>query len=862
MKFNLSNRVILFSICAALEFDLRQKIISGNKVIISDTLIDKAKSRSSNKEMNLSEILYELDLGDYIEIIRANPYQIGFNNTQIKELTNYFVKIIPIRNRVMHTRPLEVGDRSTLFEVLENISYDLKLLDWQESKHLKIILDEDPTRILESSINLNTGLKDSILHNLPDPEFDDTGYIGRKNEIKHLTDLINNDKDKVISIVGNGGMGKTALTVKILYDLLDSEDSEYEAVLWVSLKTRTLSVGEFLNIENSIKSIPEIYNEIERVSIMSDLKSSEENIIEFLGEFKTLLVLDNLETINTDEFISFLKSIPSKSKVLITSRHGIGELENRFSLSGLNSQDAIEYFRELSKYYGLDLHKRKDVDIRKIITEDLYSNPLSIKWFITSVYKGISEKELINRKGDLVEFCMSNVYDKLSDTARHIIQLFLVEKIEMSIGEMDYFLRIDPVLLRNSINEMLSTNMVKLKLGKYILDDMARDYLSNFYPPSNTFFLEIIKKRKELNSILQTVNTLRVNDPYNPVALSGTVEDTDEKIATYYLYQSLSKMSLNKKRSLLEKAQNIAPSYFEIYKIRAYIESEHRNIYQAVENFEIAVNLTKTKEDKARILLLYATFYVKNVEDYLKAEEIIGEAEVLSPENVDILLEKNRILMRLGKFDECIKNLAVIKNINNQSSQNKDSLIVKSTAEVYRRKAETIDSRYDIDGKITLLKSAIEKMESLKSIDTRNAFTLLNIMTDLSFLYLSNSAMMLLKQTMAKHFDSIKWIKSNDFSKIRRNIEQNKDVINVETFNELIKYVTNFKDASESIHSENEGVITNINNRDFGFIANSSSRDIFFHLNNTLEKVEIGDYVTFDTYMNKVGIAAKNVKKK
>lgn len=109
-------------------------------------------------------------------------------------------------------------------------------------------------------------------------------------------------------------------------------------------------------------------------------------------------------------------------------------------------------------------------------------------------------------------------------------------------------------------------------------------------------------------------------------------------------------MSLNKKRSLLEKAQNIAPNYFEVYKIRAYIEGEHRNIYQAVENFEIAVSLTKSKEDQARILLLYATFYVKNVEDYLKAEEIIVRAEELSPDNVDILLEKNRILMRLGVF--------------------------------------------------------------------------------------------------------------------------------------------------------------------------------------------------------------------
>lgn len=109
------------------------------------------------------------------------------------------------------------------------------------------------------------------------------------------------------------------------------------------------------------------------------------------------------------------------------------------------------------------MHKSADKEIQNIVEKHLYSNPLSIKWFITSVYKGIHPNSLLHNKGDLIEFCMSNVYEKLSPDSKLILSLFLVEKYDLTIGEIDFFLEIDSVNLRQAINEMLSTNMVKLK---------------------------------------------------------------------------------------------------------------------------------------------------------------------------------------------------------------------------------------------------------------------------------------------------------------------------------------------------------------------------------------------------------------
>ncbi|MGX1266438.1 LuxR family glucitol operon transcriptional activator [Rossellomorea marisflavi] len=862
--FNLSNRIILFAICSSIEYDIRKFILAGEEIFLPTSLKEKVANRSKNKADSLETELNELDLGDYLEIIKSNPYNLGLNNDKVKEIQNYFVKVIPIRNRVMHTRPLEVGDRATLFEIIEDIYSRINWLDWQETKKIKQIIDTDPTKLFEMEEYYNKSVRDRVYHNLPDPEFDDTGYIGRKKEIKDLKDLLKNNKHQIVSIIGNGGLGKTALTVKVLYDLIDDIDNEYEAVLWITLKTRTLSFGEFNTLENTVKNIPELMNEMENQMIFSSEKSSEQNILEFLSSFKTLLVLDNLETINSNEIMDFLKKIPEKSKVLITSRHGLGELEYRYTLDGLSLNDAAAYFRELSKYYGLKLYELKETEIKNIVVDNLYSNPLSIKWFITSVFKGLDVKTLLNSKGDLIEFCMSNVYGKLSDNSKHILQLFLIEKYDLSYGEFDFYLNLDPVTLRRSINEMLSTNMVVLKTGSYILNEMAKDYLSQFYPPSDRFFLSINKKRKELNALLQTVSTIKENDTFNPRALTNSMDSKDKRIATYYLNAAFDTRDLSKARGYLEKAINISPDYFEVYKVQAFIEANHNNIFKAEQSYEIALNKCLNAEDKARVALLYATFYVLKVEDYPRALEIIEEANEISPKTLEILLEKNRILMRLGKFKECFEILDEINQIPQEFSDKHKKLMVKSYAELYRRKAETISMKHDVKEKIELLKQAIYEIEKLDNdigMDKKIALTLLAILADLSFLALNNEAVDLLERNIIKYYEKIKWINSGDFKKIRSNIEKYKDEILIDKYNNLKKYVVDAKKLSKGIIEDNKGVVINILDKGYGFIANAKSQDIFFHVNNALEELKIGDSVIFDLYNNKKGTAARNIKK-
>ena len=356
-------------------------------------------------------------------LITSSPYSYKINNDKASDLQKYFNGIIPVRNRVMHTKPLELGDRAILIEVMETVGEQLPWIKWDELKSTKTILEEDSSKLFTKKY---IGIKDynpKVFHNLPLPEFDDTGFVGRKKDIKEINELLLNKKNQVISVVGNGGMGKTSTVIKILYDLIERVDNPYEAIIWITLKTKTLSGGEFVEIRDAIRDVSQILVKSREVMELPETEKPINAVLEFMEVFKVLLVLDNLETVNTGEINEFIRQVPENSKVLIPTRLGIGEFEVRQRIEGLTRNDAITYYRELSKYYGLDLHKQSDDSIYEIVNGNLYNNPLSIKWYISGIYSGTSAKQMLAHKDELIDFCISNIWEMIFHLLGQLIQV-------------------------------------------------------------------------------------------------------------------------------------------------------------------------------------------------------------------------------------------------------------------------------------------------------------------------------------------------------------------------------------------------------------------------------------------------------
>ncbi|KGR77691.1 SIR2 family protein [Ureibacillus sinduriensis] len=193
-------------------------------------------------------------------------------------------------------------------------------------------------------------------------------FVGRKIDITDIIrKVIVSRQDKIITIKGSGGIGKTSTVKKIALEFyerglfkdgIDFIDCEFVK----DYKTFEKNIARTFNLEGSINFVEHISN--------SETKS--DSLI-ILDNFEPLLYLEDIEKMkNLITFISDFKT------VIITSREWIGfEFEEMHELRNFTSEEAEALFRRLYPSILKD-------DDRKILKEDileklLNNNPLAIK---------------------------------------------------------------------------------------------------------------------------------------------------------------------------------------------------------------------------------------------------------------------------------------------------------------------------------------------------------------------------------------------------------------------------------------------------------------------------------------------------
>ncbi|MFA0630560.1 hypothetical protein AB4589_22775 [Vibrio sp. 10N.222.49.A3] len=231
-----ATRMTCFSLISAIETDLRNLICKMNTVHeakIPKDVKDNATSRfemhfkeSHKDDDSLSELIEFSDFSDLSKILSKNKNNQSLLSLEnLKETTNGLDRLIQVRNRICHSRPLEYNDINDLtdFSVL---------LQRMGERHWWSSINEALENLNNPSFALSLQIpsywkstNSPVYNNLPLPEFDDTGFLGRKDERSAVSDLINSHT-RVISLIGEGGVGKTALAIRCLYDALElSENS-------------------------------------------------------------------------------------------------------------------------------------------------------------------------------------------------------------------------------------------------------------------------------------------------------------------------------------------------------------------------------------------------------------------------------------------------------------------------------------------------------------------------------------------------------------------------------------------------------------------------------------------------------------
>ena len=159
---------------------------------------------------SLDDLIDYLDLGDAIQLLRRNNSAVD-DSTQTYLKRYYFrlESLIPVRNRVMHSRPLEFDDLMRVSDFSRELIYSHRSL-WANLRTNIRSLDRDPDYAATMTIPEIPDNSVKILHNLPQPEFDDTGFMGREKDLASLKKALTGTYP-IVTVVGEADSVKQHL---------------------------------------------------------------------------------------------------------------------------------------------------------------------------------------------------------------------------------------------------------------------------------------------------------------------------------------------------------------------------------------------------------------------------------------------------------------------------------------------------------------------------------------------------------------------------------------------------------------------------------------------------------------------------
>lgn len=843
MSYSVS-RLTLFAVLNAIETDLRE-IISNYLGLCTDlenTLgmevnqhttdrYEKDFGHSANP-LTVEQLLPYIDLGDSYQIINSNSTRLTKGIAKyVKSVTPQLEKLVPIRNRVFHSRPLLFDDYPTVMDIAVVFSKS-EDYPWKDLKSTMKRLKQEPSFVL--NLEIPRYAEESRSHNLPIPDFDETGFLGRKKQADDLQKHVLGPYP-VISLVGDGGIGKTALALKVAYDILDMPDCPFEAIVWATSKTTQLTAQEIRRIEGAISDSLGIFSSIS-TELAGTVDNPMDEVIEYMGAFKILLIIDNLETVLDERIRQFLGKLPVGSKVLITSRIGIGAFEFPQKLQAMDQGEAVDLLRAIARVRGVtDLQKLDNPTLVQYCRRMKFS-PGFIKWFVSAVQTGTRPEEVLSKPDLFLDFCMSNVYKYLSDRARMILRSMLGLPGKHSLAEMAFINEIEAIDLQPVIYELLRTNMVIMSStaqgssfeSQYELSDLARTYLTRLYPIEPREFERLVKRKRQLVAAGEEFEAAQKTDPYSFYSL--TIRSRSDLIVAKYLVDALIK-SREKKfldaEVSIKKARDLAPEYFEVSRVEANVKTFQGNYSAANSAYEAAIEIEPLS---APLRKWYGGFLMRYMDNTKESLTQFKKAAELDPNSIEVRLEIARALLYLREFDQATRQIQeLIGKVDIQSHIAKK--VYDSYLQCFYRKAESLITGHNYADAVGHLEKLREAYESCP-IKLRDS---------------------LMKEKLAN---------AVQLAKQCFQLPDNDDVDTKRRAQDLVKWFADRVGVPSTLMSTNRvccGIVKKLPvNKSFGFIRSEDGREFFFHRNemknpNDWPLLTEGTKVTFMPGMDRRG---------
>jgi len=684
-------RARLFVLIGAFELDIRsiiQKYVVdeiGEEACLGGFFESCLSKRLKDPTARETPLVNFLELRESYDILNVHRKELPADLArEVRELTPNLDHLVGIRNRVMHARPLAAGDGDAAVSLLS--SYVTRF--WTELRRTLAHLNADPTwePLMDSVVD-----QSATLHNLPLPDYDDTGLVGRTKEIEELVALLKRGREPVVTITGEGGIGKTALAIEVAYNLVDDPSFPFEAVLWTSLKFEKLTAFGVREISGAARDVVGAVRPIGQ-AMEKEFTGSVGELSALLEGFKVLLILDNMETISGQEFRMLYNSLPDSVTYLITSRIGVGEYERRYALGALSDKDSIQLFNQFVRTRRIESLSRLSGNTRIHVVKELRFSPLAIKWFALAVEAGNDPLSLIRHQDELLEFCVRSVYNDLSKPARNVLIALAVLSRPLTTDELVLLLEVPTDEVSVGVQELMRGSLVRREnvgstddlLSQITLTDTATQFLSRRIQPDEFMKRHLETRDREFREVQER----RANDIASRSLAPVVVRHrsaADIPTCTILRQALLAARKGGDPSVAYEKidlARRMNPDFWEVDRVEGFIRDAYNDLTAATASYARAYS-NAVDEDRAVVAHFFAGHLARKVRDTKRAIEFAREAHhVLGTPDTGVALANYLIWS-----NEFFEGISLLQGVIPKSSGKVRVIAISSLAEGWKRAA-------------------------------------------------------------------------------------------------------------------------------------------------------------------------------
>ena len=364
---------------------------------------------------------------------------------------------------------------------------------------------------LSHSLHATQKPVDSVIRRSWGEATDVSSFYGRTEEQARLEQWLVDDCCRLICLLGIGGIGKTALSIKVAKQV----QGEFDYVVWRSLRHAP-------PLTELVPDIILFLSEQKSIHIPETAPQQIEQLLKYLREYRCLLVLDNLDSIlqtgaraggyrtGYEDYSYFLESIADidhQSCLMVTSREkprglstreGNGLWVKSLQLTGLDGSASQTLLTSINANAGREQQQQ--------LAKRYSGNPLALKIVATtirSVFSGSTADFLDYGTvvfGDLWDL-LDQQFERLSAIEQTVMRWLAINREWMSLQELK--VDIVPAVSHRALLEaaeslkarsLIETSRAGITQQPVVMEYMTERLVMQFYEEINQQNFDIFSR--------------------------------------------------------------------------------------------------------------------------------------------------------------------------------------------------------------------------------------------------------------------------------------------------------------------------------------------------------------------------------